>query len=130
MEHSFGGPFGTLIAGLGLGAFYTALIWINMLLGVFLTPLFLVPLTWVQDAVMAKKSGKARKNRKSVVDGRRGCWPDPSKSARGERTGRDAGFFVFGVRWQPRPSENSRQLQICDTLQAGETHSSGSYRVN
>jgi hypothetical protein len=59
MEHSFGGPLGTLIAGLGLGAFYTALIWINMLLGVFLTPLFLVPLTWVQDAIMAKRGKKA-----------------------------------------------------------------------
>ncbi len=57
MEHSFGGPFGTLLVGLGLGAFYTALIWINMLLGVFLTPLFLIPLTWVQDAMMAKKAG-------------------------------------------------------------------------
>jgi hypothetical protein len=56
MEHSFGGPLGTLIVGLGLGAFYTALIWINMLLGVFLTPLFLVPVTWVQDAVMAKRA--------------------------------------------------------------------------
>lgn len=58
MEHSFGGPLGTLLAGLGLGAFYTALIWINMLLGVFLTPLFMVPLTWIQDAVMARKAGK------------------------------------------------------------------------
>ena len=57
MEHSYHGPFGTLLVGLGLGAFYTALIWINMLLGVFLTPLFLVPLTWVQDAMMAKKAG-------------------------------------------------------------------------
>jgi hypothetical protein len=57
MEHSFGGPFGTLLVGLALGAFYTALIWINMLLGVFLTPLFLVPLTWVQDAVMARRAG-------------------------------------------------------------------------
>jgi hypothetical protein len=27
-----------------------------MLLGVFLTPLFLVPVTWVQDAVMAKRA--------------------------------------------------------------------------
>ena len=56
MEHSFGGPLGTLIAGLGLGAFYCALIWINMLLGVFLTPLFMVPVTWVQDAVLARKA--------------------------------------------------------------------------
>jgi len=56
MEHSFGGPLGILIAGLGLGAFYAALIWINMLLGMFLTPLFLIPLTWVQDAVAARKA--------------------------------------------------------------------------
>ncbi len=59
MEHSFGGPLGTLIAGLGMGAFYTALIWINMLLGIFLTPLFLIPLTWIQDALAAKKNAKA-----------------------------------------------------------------------
>jgi hypothetical protein len=32
--------------GLGLGCFYIALIWINSLLGVFLTPLFLIPVTW------------------------------------------------------------------------------------
>jgi hypothetical protein len=31
-------------------AFYAALIWINVLLGMFLTPLFLIPLTWIQDA--------------------------------------------------------------------------------
>jgi hypothetical protein len=58
MEHSFGGPLGILIAGLGLGAFYTALIWINMLLGIFLTPLFLIPLTWLQDAVLQRKARK------------------------------------------------------------------------
>ena len=40
MESNFGGPIGILIAGLGLGAFYTALIWVNTLLGLFLTPLF------------------------------------------------------------------------------------------
>jgi hypothetical protein len=55
MEHSFGGPLGIVIVGLGLGAFYTALIWINMLLGLFLTPLFLIPLTWLQDAVKARR---------------------------------------------------------------------------
>ncbi len=55
MEHSFGGPLGTLVAGLGMGAFYIALIWINMLLGMFLTPLFIIPMTWLQDAVMARK---------------------------------------------------------------------------
>jgi hypothetical protein len=31
---------------LGLGCFYIALIWINALLGVFLTPLFMIPVTW------------------------------------------------------------------------------------
>lgn len=55
MEHSFGGPLGTLLAGLGMGAFYIALIWINSLLGLFLTPLFLIPLTWVQDAIAERK---------------------------------------------------------------------------
>ena len=59
VEHSFGGPLGTLIAGLGMGAFYAALIWINMLLGLFLTPLFLIPMTWVQDALKAKKAQSA-----------------------------------------------------------------------
>jgi len=59
VEHSFGGPLGILIMGLGLGAFYSALLWINMLLGMFLTPLFLIPLTWVQDAVMARRRGAA-----------------------------------------------------------------------
>ncbi len=49
METSFGGPLGTLIAGVGMCAFYLALIWINLLLGMFLTPLFLIPLTWIQD---------------------------------------------------------------------------------
>lgn len=55
MENFYGGPLGVLIAGLGLGAFYTALIWVNTLLGIFLTPLFIMPLTWVQDALVAKK---------------------------------------------------------------------------
>lgn len=40
------GPLGTLWAGLGLSAFYVALIWLNVLLGAFLTPLFLIPVTW------------------------------------------------------------------------------------
>jgi hypothetical protein len=49
-------PLGTLWAGLGLGAFYLALTWVNLLLGHFLTPLFLIPLTWLQDAVKARKA--------------------------------------------------------------------------
>jgi hypothetical protein len=49
------GPLGTLWAGLGLGAFFLALTWVNLLLGHFLTPLFLIPLTWIQDAVAERK---------------------------------------------------------------------------
>ena len=49
------GPLGTLIAGLGLGAFYAALIWVNLLLGHMLTPLFLIPLTWLQDMVLRRR---------------------------------------------------------------------------
>ena len=59
------GPLGVLWVGLGLGAFYIALIWINTLLGVFLTPLFLVPLTWLQDAVLASR----RRKRGAAGDG-------------------------------------------------------------
>ena len=49
------GPLGTLIAGLGLGAFYLALTWVNLLLGHMLTPLFLIPLTWLMDKVNARR---------------------------------------------------------------------------
>lgn len=55
------GPLGTLWAGLGLGAFFAALLWMNLLLGHFLTPLFLIPLTWAQDAMKKRKeNAKAR----------------------------------------------------------------------
>ena len=53
------GPLGTLWAGLGLGAFFLALTWVNLLLGHFLTPLFLIPLTWVQDALAERKKKQA-----------------------------------------------------------------------
>jgi hypothetical protein len=43
------GVFGTLWVSLALGCFYSALIWINSLLGHFLTPLFLLPATWLTD---------------------------------------------------------------------------------
>jgi hypothetical protein len=48
------GPLGTLWVGLGLCGFYIALVWINTLLGFFLTPLFIVPATWLQDKVRGK----------------------------------------------------------------------------
>jgi hypothetical protein len=53
------GPLGTLWVGLGLCAFYIALIWLNALLGVFLTPLFLIPQTWLMDRLAARKRRKA-----------------------------------------------------------------------
>ena len=56
MEQNFGGPLGTLIAGLGLGAYYLGLTWINILLGIVLTPFFIIPMTWIQDARTKKRS--------------------------------------------------------------------------
>lgn len=41
-----------------MGAYYIGLTWINMLLGVLLTPFFLIPLTWVQDAMAKKKQAQ------------------------------------------------------------------------
>ncbi len=43
------GPLGVVWAGIGLCAFYIALIWVNTLLGIFLTPLFIIPGTWLMD---------------------------------------------------------------------------------
>jgi len=40
--------------GLGLGAFYLALIWVNTLLGFLLTPLFTLPLSWLMERVRGK----------------------------------------------------------------------------
>lgn len=43
------GPLGTLWVGIALGCFYVALIWLNSLLGMVLTPLFIMPLTRLMD---------------------------------------------------------------------------------
>jgi hypothetical protein len=51
------GTLGTLWAGLGLGGFYIALIWVNTLLGMVLTPLFLLPATFLMDK--KKKAGSS-----------------------------------------------------------------------
>jgi hypothetical protein len=59
VESSIGGPLGTLIAGRGMGAYYVGLTWINVLLGVVLTPFFIIPLTWVQDALAKRKAAAA-----------------------------------------------------------------------
>ena len=53
------GPLGTLWVGLGLIGFYLALIWLNTLLGIFLTPLFLIPQTWLMDWIKARKRAKS-----------------------------------------------------------------------
>lgn len=52
------GPLGTLWVSFGLICFYLALIWLNTLLGIFLTPLFLIPGTWLMDWVEARKRAK------------------------------------------------------------------------
>ncbi|HYW30772.1 MAG TPA: hypothetical protein VE869_04630 [Gemmatimonas sp.] len=52
------GTMGTVWASLGMTAYYMALIWINILLGLFLSPLFMIPITWLQD--------RMRGNRKAV----------------------------------------------------------------
>jgi hypothetical protein len=54
------GPLGNLWIGLGLIAFYIALIWLNTLLGVFLTPLFLIPGTWLMDKLKRRKESPPR----------------------------------------------------------------------
>lgn len=55
------GPLGTLWVSMGLIAFYIALTWLNALLGLFLTPLFLIPGTWLLD--WRKKRKEAAENR-------------------------------------------------------------------
>jgi hypothetical protein len=43
------GPLAVVWVGLGLACFYTALIWVNLLLGHLLTPLFIIPVTWILE---------------------------------------------------------------------------------
>jgi hypothetical protein len=57
------GPLGVLWVGVALGAFYIALIWLNTLLGFFLTPLFLIPQTWLMDFVAQRR---ARRNDRDI----------------------------------------------------------------
>jgi len=56
------GPLGTLWVSLGLIGFYLALIWLNSLLGMFLTPLFLIPQTWLMDWLKKRKEAKTGTN--------------------------------------------------------------------
>ena len=50
---------GTLWAGLGMGSYYVALIWIQLLLATFLAPLFLIPMTWLLDKRYRRDDGTA-----------------------------------------------------------------------
>lgn len=56
------GPLGILWVGVALGAFYIALIWLNTLLGFFLTPLFLIPQTWLMDLVARRRAREAERD--------------------------------------------------------------------
>ena len=50
------GPLGVIWVSLGLGAFYLALIWINSLLGLVITPLFVLLGNSVWNMIFHKKS--------------------------------------------------------------------------
>jgi hypothetical protein len=50
------GPLGVIWVSLGLGAFYIALIWINSLLGLVITPLFVLLGTRVWDMIVGRKT--------------------------------------------------------------------------
>ncbi len=43
------GPLGTLWVSLGLIAFYIAITWLQVVLGLLAGPLFIVPATWLLD---------------------------------------------------------------------------------
>jgi hypothetical protein len=58
---------GTLWVSFGLIAFYIALIWINTLLGIFLTPLFIIPGTWLMDRIQARRRARAKANEANEV---------------------------------------------------------------
>ena len=62
------GPLGVLWVGIALGAFYIALIWLNTLLGFFLTPLFLIPQTWLMDFMARRRA--VRKERDAEHEAR------------------------------------------------------------
>ena len=54
------GPLGTLWVSIGLISFYIALIWLNSLLGMFLTPLLTgIPLSWLVDWLKRRKARSA-----------------------------------------------------------------------
>jgi hypothetical protein len=62
------GPLGVLWVGIALGAFYIALIWLNTLLGFFLTPLFLIPQTWLMDLAARRKAARRERDAEYEAD--------------------------------------------------------------
>ena len=49
------GPLAILWVGIALCCFYIALVWVNTLLGFFLTPLFIIPSSWLMDRLKRRK---------------------------------------------------------------------------
>jgi hypothetical protein len=63
------GPLGTLWVSLGLISFYIALIWLNSLLGMFLTPLLTgVPLSWLLDWRKRRRNGRTGVGESHIED--------------------------------------------------------------
>lgn len=58
MDFQTNGPLGLIWVGIGLALFFMALVWLNTLLGIFLTPLFLIPQTWVLERLKARREAK------------------------------------------------------------------------
>ena len=57
------GPLGTLWVSLGLIAFYIALTWLQVVIGLFVTPLLLIPGTWLLDWRKRRKGELAEPDR-------------------------------------------------------------------
>lgn len=55
------GAFGTLWAALGMSAYFMALTWINILLAIILSPLFLIPISWFKS----RQGGQPETHRKA-----------------------------------------------------------------
>ncbi len=55
MEHH--GALGTIWASFGMTAYFMAIMWISTLLSLMLSPLMMMPLSWIQD--WRKRSKKA-----------------------------------------------------------------------
>jgi hypothetical protein len=62
------GPLGTLWVGLGLGCFYIALIWLNVLLGFVLTPILTaLPASWLFERRRVRDADRDRRDARTVT---------------------------------------------------------------